>query len=339
MEKHQKAPTWHDLLAEQIKDPRERERLAAALSVQPITLIRWAKRFSHPREQNMRNLLQALPPSLAQAFLNLVVVDFPALAQNAPVDHPAQGELPPEFYAQILKAYADLPLPLGHQTLQDLFFQQVIEHLDPQRRGMSISLATCVRPIDGQFVRSLREIGGIGTPPWKRDLEQKTILLGAESLAGYALTHFRRVIVPNHAAPIMFPVHWTEHEQSAVAIPIARHAQLCGCLLASSTVPDYFCEGEEPVLLLENYANLAGLLFEERDFYALNDIRLSFMPPYEAQIPYFQQINRLIVQQFRLAQVRGEYCTLEQARHRVWREIEEELIQAFLKTASTPYHS
>ncbi len=336
MEKYQIASTWQDLLAELIADPQEKERLATALSVEPITLTRWAKKTARPRDRNIHNLLHALPPSLFQAFLRLAVVEFPSLHPTTIPEHPTFETLPSEFYAQILQAYTSLPLLLGQQTIYDLFLQQAIAHLDPERHGMAITLAHCVRPLEGQVVRSLREIGGIGTSPWKRDLEQKTILLGAESLAGYALSNFRRVIIPNRTDPTRVPVHWTEHEQSAVAIPIARHARLCGCLLAASAVPNYFHEGRESVRVLEHYANLATLLFEAKDFYALSSIQLSLMPAYEIQLPYFQKVNSRIQQQFRLAQVRGEPCSLEQARHQVWREIEEELILAFLQKTSTP---
>lgn len=339
MEKRSKASTWQELLAELIADTYERKRLAAALSVQPITLIRWAGNISRPRERNMSSLLHAVPPALFQTFLNLAAVDFPHLTPTSTLSSPVLGNLPSEFYAQILQAYTRLPPLLSHQTILDLFFQQALAHLDPERLGMSISLATCVRPLEGQVVRSLREVGGTGTPPWKRDLEQQTILLGAESLAGYALMQFHPVIVPNRIDPTRVPVHWTEHEQSALAIPIARHARLCGCLLAASVVPDYFQEGQASVQLLEHYANLATLLFETEDFYAASAIQLSFMPPQEVQLPHFQQVSRRILQRFRLAQVRGEQCTLEQARHQIWREIEEELIDAFLHTPSTNSNS
>lgn len=337
MNNHSPASTWQDLLAELIEDTAERERLASVLSVQPITLIRWAEKTSHPRERNMQNLVQAIPPVLFQDFLRLALIEYPHLPQVEGPSQPVAGGLPSAFYAQILHAYSQLPPLLSHQTLQDLIFQQAIAHLDPERRGMSISIVTCVRPLEGQVVRSLREIGGIGTPPWKRDLEQKTILLGAESLAGYALMHLRRTIASNRTEQTRVPVHWTIYEQSAIAIPISLHGRVCGCLLAASVVPDYFQEEQALVLALENYAQLSALLFEEEDFYDPQAIQLHFMPPYEAQLPYFQQVNHRLLQQFRLAQVRGEPCTLERARHQVWREIEEELIQVFLQTAPTAH--
>src|SRR5579859_3988177 len=135
MEKRSKASTWQDFLAELIADTYERKRLAAALSVQPITLTRWAKGIALPREQNMLNLLRAVSPAHYQAFLRLVIVEFPHIMPNNPVTSPVFEALPSEFYAQILQAHTKLPALLSRQTLQDLFFQQVIAHLDPKRRG------------------------------------------------------------------------------------------------------------------------------------------------------------------------------------------------------------
>jgi hypothetical protein len=295
--------------------------------MQPITLTRWVEGISSPRVQNIRSLLRALSPEQARLFRTLALAEFPALAE---LDHEVAEvleDIPAAFYTQILEIHARLRLPMGRQTLQDLLLQQAIAHLDPHQHGMFISLVVCTRPLEGSLVRSLRETGGIGTPPWKHYLEQKLLLLGAESLAGHALTRFRSLVVPDRSANTRFPVHWTEHEQSAVAVPIARYGQLCGCLLAASAVPDYFQENNRRVLLLEKYASLATLLFDADDFYAPEAIRLSFMPPAETQLPYFQYFNRFLQQQFRLAQVRGTHYTLEQARHQVWREIEEKLIQ------------
>lgn len=326
------AATWQQMLAELLKNGAEKARLAADLSVQPITLVRWAAGTSHPRENNMQSLVQAMPPSLFHEFYRLAEQDYPQLRRVENTPKTVAGSLPSTFYAQSLRAYSRLPALLCRQTLQDLLFQQAIAHLDPERRGMSISLVVCVRPFEGQVVRSLREIGGIGTPPWKRDLEQKTMLLGAESLAGYALMNFKRTVVANRTEPTRVPVHWTTFEQSAAAVPIARHSRVCGCLLAASAVPDMFQEEQPLIQALEEYAQMATLLFESEDFYDVRAVQLRHMPSDEQQRPYFRQLQARVLQRFRLAQVRGEACTLDLARQQVWREIEEELIQVFLQT-------
>lgn len=330
MERWQEFATWQDLLGELIANGRERQRLSAATQVQSITLVRWANRISVPQKFNIVNLLKALPPKVAPTFLALAITDFPELARESlPLaSGTAQpGDIPSAFYAQILEASTKLAPPLRRQTILDLLFQQALAHLDPERRGISISLATCVRPLDGRVVRSLREVGGVGTPPWKRHLEHQTLLLGAESLAGYALSQCRVIVVPNRSSSFLVPAHWTEHEQSAVAAPIVYQGRICGCLLVASALPNTFQHGQPVIQLIERYAHLASFLFDATDSYDPEALRLGFMPPYEIQYPYICQVNRLVVQQLRLAQVRGEYRSLDQAQHQIWQEIEEALLR------------
>lgn len=325
---------WQDFLKVLLENPQERQRIAAQAEVTTITLDRWIKQISQPHRNNMRKLLQALPPAAYAHFVRLIESDFPELVQESTMLRRIYQDIPPEFYARILSAHAELPRPMCYQIIRDLIFQQGIEHLDPDRLGMSISLVCFVKPLEGSKVRSMRSVGGIGTFPWKRDLTQKTIFLGAESLAGHAVRLFHRVVVSNREAVTFFPVHWTEHEQSVVVVPIIQQGRVAGCLLAVSVVPDYFVEGQPPVLIFERYAQLTALLFEPDAFLFSEQIDLRHMPPYEQQAPYFREVNRLVAQQFRLAQVLGKSCTLDEARQHVWREIEEALIQDFLRNPS-----
>src|SRR5260370_21197779 len=54
------AASWRDLLKAIIKDPPERERVAAELGKNPVTLARGITRESHPRQQDSRPLLRVL---------------------------------------------------------------------------------------------------------------------------------------------------------------------------------------------------------------------------------------------------------------------------------------
>lgn len=335
MENIPEAATWRDLLAKLIEDLRERERIATAARVQPITLVRWTKGISQPHTENMRLLLKSLPSDVYPSFMHLIADDFPDLAQARMLDKQVQAVLPPEFYERVLRAHAELPRSIHSHVLSDLVLQQAIQHLDPDKCGMLISITNFVRPLNGLKVRSMREISGIGTPPWEYDRMQKTLLLGAESLAGYAVTQLHRAIVPNRTDFTFFPVHWTEYEQSAVAVPIMRRGKVAGSLLAASATPDYFLRDSSLSSILEKYAHLASLIFEEEEFFDPSEIALGYMPPYELQAPYFRDFNRLILQRLRLAQVRNGHYTLEDARRQVWREIEEELLQVFLHTMSS----
>lgn len=325
---------WQDFLGVLIESPQEKQRIATQTEVTSITLERWTKQTSRPHVNNMRKLLQTLPPAAYAPFVRLIAAEFPDLARQNAMLRRVYQEIPPEFYGRILSAYAEMPWPLCHDIIRDLIFQQAIEHLDPERLGMSIGLVSFVRPSKGCKVRSLRSIGGIGTPPWKRDQAQKTIFLGAESLAGHSIHLFHRVVISSRQASSFFPAHWTEREQSTVVVPITHRSRVAGCLLASSATADYFVEGQPPVLIFERYAQLATLVFEPEAFFSLDEIDLHYMPPHEQQAPYFREINQRVSQQFRLAQVLGVHCTLEEARQQAWREVEEELIQAFLRNPS-----
>src|SRR4051812_21488298 len=180
MNSPQEPSTWQEFLGQFIATSQERERLATAVRVRSITLQRWAEGSSRPRHENIRMLLKSLPRSRYPLFLRLLLVDFPELAQEElPEDHFLQT-LPTEFYRRAMSNLALTPQPMYRQAMQDLILQQALEHLDPDRHGLSIALAVCVPPRPGEKVRSLREVGGLANPPWPRNLPEKPLFLGAE---------------------------------------------------------------------------------------------------------------------------------------------------------------
>ncbi|MBV9232164.1 MAG: GAF domain-containing protein [Chloroflexi bacterium] len=324
MEDKFKSLTWHELLGQIIEDPQEKQRIALEMRISPITLVRWANKESKPRDENMRLLLKALPRDFYKLFAQLIAEDFPNLSLDNTMTAHLLQEPPPEFYARVLSAYTSTPEPLYTQTMYDLILQQTIEHLDPERQGMSVSIVRCVRPLHSVKVRSLRQVSGIGTPPWHRDLEQETIFLGAESLAGTAVINCRLACVQSREEQSSF-AHWTEYEHSAAAYPLMRRTKVGGCLLASSALPHYFSKTH--LSLVEYYANLTALALEPEDFFDLKDIQLGVMPHYTAQEPYFRHFSRRVTQKFAEAAVERKLMTLREAQTRVWQEIEEELLQ------------
>lgn len=336
MDRQRETSAWQDMLKQLIVDVRERQRLAEAVRVRPITLQRWASGISKPRPENIRTLLSVLPPETYAVFRSLLFADFPQMLEEESFQEDVLPELPAEFYAQALSAYALTPQPMYRQTMQDLLLQQALEQLDPVRRGMSISLICCTHPRVGRKVRSLREIGGMGTLPWKHDLEQKTTFLGAESLVGSVVSRCRRVLVNSREELTFSSVRWTEHEQSAVAFPICRHGRVAGCLLSASAVPHYFTETH--LSLLERYSHLASLIFEPDEFFGLADLDLQLMPEYELQVPYFQNFNQRVSRKFTDALTQSTHISLQDARQLVWQEIEEELLQVFLQTIERSFH-
>jgi hypothetical protein len=320
---------WQDLLKVIIRNPQERQRMAREMHMNPLTLSRWAGNESQPRSENIRLLLKAVPREYVEAFLPLLIESFPEIEYDLSADREVPAHPLPEFYARVLNAYAHTPPALLPQSLFDLILQQALAQLDPNRQGMAISIVSCVNPRDGEIVRSLREIGGIGTPPWKRDLGQSTIFLGIESLAGAAVHSARIVAVKSREEKFsLSAVHWVQFEQSAIAAPIARHTDIAGCLVVSSAHPAHFTPEDEA--LVERYAHLMSLGFEAEQFYPSSHIQLRMMPPYEDQVPYFQKFHARVQQKFAEGMRNQQEVTLHKAQALVWQEIEEELLRLFL---------
>ena len=327
MDKQQPAKTWRELLGRIIQNTRERQRLAVAVGVNVATLQRWARNISIPRPEHIEHLLAALPAEVYPTFLYLAAADFPDLRrENGASDQHEQTYpgIPSEFYQRILDAYAFTPWPMCHQTVQDLILQQLIELLDPERHGLAISIVRCMPPrCEGQ-VLSLREIGGIGTHPWKHDLEQKMFFLGADSLVGHAVSHCTTCVVNSRTELTFYPAHWTEYENSAAACPIMHFAGIAGGLVASSAREGFFSVSSTSIL--EQYACLAAFLFEAEDFYTVSDINLRLTPSYERQIPLFRNFNQRVSQKFAEELRAGRQIALQDARLAVWRDIEAELL-------------
>jgi transcriptional regulator with XRE-family HTH domain len=193
-EEMQDSLTWRELLGKILQDPHERARIAAEMGVDPLTLTRWVHGESNPRVQNLQALLRALP-EYHKEFLALIPKEFGPLLDETTLKEDALQEIPSAFYDRILHAFAELPATLRFWSICDLILQQALQQLDPNRVGMEISLVRCMPPVQGQKVRSLRESVGRGTPPWTREFQQKTLFLGAESLAGYAVTTGRSISI------------------------------------------------------------------------------------------------------------------------------------------------
>lgn len=323
------ATTWQDFLGYLIEDNLEKQRLAQAVHVLPITLQRWASGVSRPRAENMRLLVKHLPATVYAKFVRLAAVDFPDLFQEDLTESPDQ-EISAQSYARVLAAFACTPQPMCKQVIQDLILNPAVEQLDPDRHGIALSLVRCMPPRCGQKVRSLHEISGLGTHPWKHDLEQKKFFFGAESLVGSTVTNTYVRVLNSREEMTFFPAHWTEYEMSAAAVPILRHAMVAGCLVASSAVEHFFSATH--ISILKQYAYLAALIFEPEEFYTFEALDLQMMPPYTQQVVYFRDFNQRVSQKFALALCQQCSITLPEAQRCVWQDLEEELLQVFIQS-------
>ena len=321
----QEAQTWRTLLGTIIEDPQERQRLAGELEVGPITLTRWANGQATPRLQKLQELTNALPQHrpLLLELLGREFEDFISAFESINAD--TSPEIPAAFYARVLSTYSTTPHLLRSTSISSLILQQALAHLDPNRLGMSITVVLCSTPRPGGKVRSLRETLGRGTHPWKSHLDNQALLLGYESLAGYAVTTFRCLANQNiKEGQTFLPVLRTGYEESAVACPLLQGNRVAGCLLAASNKVNYFTPVRQA--LIRSYANLLVLACEPEDFYDQQSIALGIMPSLEAQQSYFahfrQRVTALMVQ----TAAEERPMTRKQAELEIWQQLEEEFL-------------
>ena len=325
MEAKQNFKSWRELLGHEIKNTQEKQRLAREVGVSHVTLKRWVTGESQPRDENIHRLARALRQDLLPFFWDLVQREFPSFKREELVRNRIESEISPEIYAQVMKIHAQTPPMLACDALYECIFTHALAQFDPEGVGVSLVLVGCVPPRAGQKVRCLRQLRGMGTPPWERDLARRTIFLGSESMAGSAVTSYRGAGIPSRESVSLMPAKWTDYEQSAIASPILRQARVAGALLASSARAYYFVPAHQT--LLDLYARLAVLLFEPEEFYNPSDILLGVMPPLAQQQPYFANFEQRVSRKFEEALSNGDGITLQQAHQSVWQDIAEELLQ------------
>jgi hypothetical protein len=321
----QPQPVWHDILANRIEDSYELQRIARELGVHPLTLVRWIRHETKPRRKNLLRLPDALPQYRDELITSLQE-EFPDLILSEKVgrQHIDQESIPSPFYAETLHTYASIPKNFRFTKACELVIMQALKQLDPAHQGMAITIARCMPPSRGGKVRSLREVFGRGTSPWPANLDQYAILLGTESLTGYAVATSHMVdnahLQDRNSLSAGYPVKW---EESAVAAPILRSGLIAGSLLVASARPQHF--PSERMTLVQSYAHLLAPAFDDGSYYEPAQIELWHMPPYEIQHPLFvgfqDRIAQLLVQGHR-DNSPIDFLVAEQ---RVWQQVEDEM--------------
>jgi hypothetical protein len=323
----QEPPTWRDFLASIIQDSQERQRVANELGVNPVTLTRWVNKEATPRSQSLHRLLKAFPQH-RKVLLELLAVEFEGFAtetEEALTDASPQ-EIPREFYVRVLRTCATIPKELRFSSLCDLILQQALEQLDPQRLGLAVIIARCMPPSHEGKIRSLRESIGRGTPPWGSNLEQQAVLLGAESLAGHAVISGHLVVNQNLTdGQGLSPGYRGVWEESAAAAPIMLEGNVAGCLLVSSTQPNYFLPFQQT--LIQDYAELSALAFRSEEFYEIQQIELGLVPLQEVQQAYLAVFRQRLTETVIQAARQQQPLTIIQAEQLVWQQFEEELLR------------
>lgn len=322
---------WREFLGSIISNTSERDRIATEIGVHSVTLSRWVSGESSPRPHNMRQLLRAIPKQprqQLQALLEKVSSDV----SDYEIDTSEQ-EIPYKFIMEVLDARASIPDLLRFWSITRLVLQQALRQLDPERVGIAITVVRCMPPRDGK-IRSLRESVGLGTPPWGGDLEEKALLLGAESLAGHVTVSCRLEHIGDLKSNKTFlPAYQVEHEVSAVACPIMHACRVAGCLLLSSTQLDYFAP-EARLSLVRGYTNLVSLAFNPDEFYDPEMIALHIMPPPDRQQEFFDGFRQRVLKRMQKSAVMEQRLASTDAEQLEWLQIEESLLNLQPETNS-----
>lgn len=316
------APSWQSILQQIIKTPPERQRLATALGVTTMTLNRWANENSQPQRPHLIRLVQVVPPLHRNELMAALEENYPDLRSWLKDD--SADQISTEFFAQVLSVRTTTIDSLRFWHITDLVLRQALEQLDPNKLGMSITLAQCMPPSEDGKIRTLRERAGKGTLPWTSDLEHLALFLGMESLAGFVIESGRPASVEDLSKDRLLPAYQSDHEVSAGAHPIWFGGRIAGCLLASSTQKSYFTQ--QRMLLLEAFSNLISLAFDPTDCYPLSMISLKLVPKPEIQRPILSTFRqRTFRKSFEAAQ-RQERISNVEAEQLVWKELEEILL-------------
>jgi len=313
------SPSWQAVLQRIIQTPAERQRLATALGVSVMTLIRWANESTRPQKPHLIRLVQVVQPQYRAELLQALEPEFPDI-HTWLYEEPAE-QIPPDFFAQALNARATIIESLRFWHITDMVLKQALTQLDTNRLGMSITLVQCMPPSQGGKIRSLRERMGKGTLPWTADLEHLSIFLGIETLAGYVVQYQRPASIEDLSQDHLLPAYQSEFEVSAAAHPIWLDGRIAGCLLASSTQVSYFSQQRQA--LLSTFSDIISLAFDKNDFYRPDCIELSVMPPPDKQRPYLAQFRQRVTQVLIDAAQNKHHLTNAQAEERVWQELEE----------------
>lgn len=314
--------TWRELLGQIISDLAERQRLARALHIHPITLQRWTTGQSRPHRESLLPLLDALPRH-RQQLIQLLAADYPSLAVDVVQGRDVERQIPSAFYTRVVNAFIANPPYARSATIINLVLDHIVQSLNLYQEGLLVALIQCVPPAQGQFVRSLRSTFVRNT--LTSEDEHYTLLLGAESQPGQATNACHPITQRiSEKTPQTFLDCHRLKTGSKGSFPIIQVNQVAGCLHVISPHPDFFTQQIQE--LLHNYATLLVLAFDDDDFYNLDHVALGVMPPCEQQHPYFARFQERISQLLIQSSLNKELTTRSQAEIKVWQELEEELL-------------
>lgn len=300
-------------------DPEQKTAFHGKAGVTPQSIGRWRRQEAEPRRSNLKRILAALPEEKSQKLI-LLLGDDPKMRTYLPEDIQAtltpledgqelllqQDLLGPFFlqlFRQLLKLERESPEP--EWQMSGLILRQALTLLEthPQKTGINLTVCACRPPKDGK-TRSLWRRIAMGTDPFRGDLHNETLFLGAESLAGYVASVHHGEMIPdlkNNTSHL--PIQLEEggdakNIRSIAAYPIKKEGQrIAGVLVAAAKAPDFFTP--ERLAILEIFADLMRFVFRsESAFIAGDQIALDYMPQLPVQSAYFASFQQRVQQTY-----------------------------------------
>lgn len=319
---------WRAVLRKIIQPPKERQRIAAALGVNMITLTRWVKPNSRPQRASLARLVKVINPQQKAELLEALKLAYPDMQEKL-VEETAVV-VPSSLYRSILKEQASVLENMRGQQIASTLLNAALELLDPHHVGLAITPCLCMPPIGegkDRSIRSLREEGGRYSHPWPPELEHRSLFLGLNCLAGHVVQTGRPIsigdLTKKHYIPTL--AYPSDREASAAACPIFLEGRIAGCLLAASTERDHF--NQERMDLLINLTAIYAIALNPEDFYDPLLLRLRYIPhpsrQQEVVLSFRPRVNSLMIESMRNAQA----LTNTMAEKIIWQQIESQLIQ------------
>jgi hypothetical protein len=318
MRKHMEEPqTWRELLGTIVEDPQERVRIAHAINVNQVTLVRWVTGTSLPRLRGLRILLDVLPEQ-RERLIQLLALDYPELLQEDIQEDEEPLQIPASFYAYALEFYTNNPSILRGSTLGIIILQQMLAQLDPQHIGLGIFIAQCMPPSNGK-IRSVRTIVGRGTGIWRK-IEGQVAFHGIESQVGHAIQEQRPILTQSSAERANWYPPGIPDVQSVAAFPILMANSIAGGVSLLSVQAQYFTT--EKLDLIRAYTDILVLVFDQDEFYVSSLIEMGVVPDFLEQQVMIASFQQRVKQRILEATRKELLLPRPKAEMDVWQELE-----------------
>lgn len=317
----QSPQTWRELLGS--LDEQERKRIVEHLGIQTKTLDRWIRGATDlPRAATLQQLLPLLPNTMRKHFILLLQQDAGFVKYTNGLRLPSlQSEIPSAFYTRILETNASNSGTIRFTAVCQLVAMQLLQLLDADALGLSITILKCSPPAQDGTIQSLRQHFSLGTKPWQTLVDQTSFFLGAESIVARAIhekSPFVSQDLQSEGVEELLFTHQDEYTRSIAAFCLQRETTLAGALVVASTQPHFFTSSIQA--LLQQYCNMLVIAMRDDEFYRVQQVNLGRMPSIAHQQDILRRMYRQVGEAVRQAP--------SQERPERWTVVEREMLQA-----------